>query len=90
MLCERFLTSGVFQYVEQLICVESVLFCFISVFLSFPPWMGIATLVSCKLKYEDGNIEVIPPILVAQYTGSGAPTDDKTDRISSLCAWLLG
>lgn len=36
------------------------------------------------------SVEFIPPILMSKYSGSSGPTDDKIDRISSLCAWLSG
>lgn len=36
------------------------------------------------------SVEFIPPISMSKYRGSSGPTDDKIDRISSLCAWLSG
>lgn len=36
------------------------------------------------------SVEFIPPISLSKCSGSSGPTDDKIDRISSLCAWLSG
>lgn len=46
-------------------------------------------LILTEMKMER-SVEFIPPISMSKYSGSSGPTDDKIDRISSLCAWLSG
>lgn len=47
------------------------------------------SLIQTEMKTERG-VEFIPSISMSKYSGSSGPTDDKIDRISSLCAWLSG
>lgn len=59
------------------------------VVLSLSSNHSYTSLIQTEMKMERG-VEFIPPISMSKYSGSSGSTDDKIDRISSLCAWLSG